>query len=144
MRALFDTSVLVAAVVRVHPQHERVLPWLQRAHEGEIELLVASHTMAELYSTLSGLPVKPRISPATAWQLIQENVEAVAQLVPLSPSDYSQTLQRASQMGLAGGIIFDALIARAAEIAGADELLTFNQKDFQRVSPEGAFILRVS
>jgi len=44
-------------------------------------------------------------------------------------------------MGLSGGIIYDALIARAAEKAGAERLLTFNESDFRRVWPEGASIL---
>lgn len=40
-------------------------------------------------------------------------------------------------------MIYDALIARAAEKAGADRLLTLNKADFERVSPETAAILFV-
>jgi predicted nucleic acid-binding protein len=39
---------------------------------------------------------------------------------------------------LSGGAVYDSLIARAAEKAGADRLLTLNPAHFHRVWPEGA------
>lgn len=134
---LFDTSVLVAALLGSHPSHAQAISWLKRAKSGEFELLVSTHTLAELYSVLSSLPVKPRIDPATAWRLIQENVEATAQLVSLTPEDYSHTIQRVADMGISGGVIYDAIIARAAEKADADQLLTLNRSHFERVWPAG-------
>jgi predicted nucleic acid-binding protein len=141
VRVLFDTSVLVAAIVVAHPRHSGAVSWLKRARSGEIEFLVASHSLAELYSILSTLPAKPRISPADAWQLVQENVAASARLIALSPADYTATLRRASEMGLSGGVIYDALIACAAAKADAERLLTLNEADFRRVWPEGEPIL---
>jgi predicted nucleic acid-binding protein len=114
---------------------------LRRAKSGEIELLAATHSLAELYSVLSALPAKPRISPADAWRLIQENVTASAHLIALSPNEYFATIQQASERGPSGGVIYDALIACAARKAGADRLLTLNQRDFRRVWPEGDSIL---
>ena len=38
---------------------------------------------------------------------------------------------------LSGGIIYDALIARAAQRFKVDRILTFNIDDFKRVWPEG-------
>ena len=137
MKAFFDTSVLVAAIVRSHPQHGLALPWLAQARSGEIQLLVASHSLAELYSVLSTLPIRPKIAPSIAWRLVQENVGTVANLIALSAPDYLETLQRVSELGLSGGIVYDALLARAAEISGAERLLTFNRKHFERVWPEG-------
>jgi predicted nucleic acid-binding protein len=40
-------------------------------------------------------------------------------------------------------VIYDALIARAAEKAGAERLLTLNEGDFRRVWPASASILLV-
>jgi predicted nucleic acid-binding protein len=48
VKVLFDTSVLVAALVEAHPMHARALPWLQRAKAGEIAMVVVSHSVAEL------------------------------------------------------------------------------------------------
>ncbi len=50
MRAALDTSVLVAGMVAAHPAHRRCVSWLRRGHRGEVELLVASHSLAETYA----------------------------------------------------------------------------------------------
>lgn len=135
MRVLFDTSVLVAACVGSHPEHARCRSWLARALSGELEMVISTHTLAELYATLSGLPVRPRIGPSDARRLVRENVERHAQLVPLSASDYRAVLNGAAEAHLAGGVVFDALIARAAEKARVDRLLTLNPREFERVWP---------
>lgn len=143
MKILFDTSVLVAAVVEPHPMHRRALPWLQRAKAEEFDFVVASHTLAELYAVLTTLPVKPRISPAVAWRLVHGNVETSAKIVSLSPSDYRSTVKHMAELGLSGGMVHDALIARAAQKSGVERLLTFNADDFTRVWPDGKAVLFV-
>jgi predicted nucleic acid-binding protein len=137
MKTLFDTSVLVAAIVEPHPMHTRALPWLQRAKAGKIDFLVASYTLAELYAVLTTLPLKPRISPLTAWRLVHDNVETSAKIISLSPSDYKDTVKHMSELGLTGGIIYDALIVKAAQKSGVERLLTFNADDFIRLWPGG-------
>jgi len=137
LKVFFDTSVLVAASVEPHPMHERSLVWLKRAKAEELEMLVASHTIAELYGVLTTLPVRPRITPDTALRLILENVRKIAKVVPLSVSDYEATIDRLAELGISGGAVYDALIARAAEKSGAERVLTLNASDFERVWPEG-------
>ncbi len=143
MKTLFDTSVLVAAFVEPHPMHSRALPWLQSARSGEVAFFVASHTLAECYAVLTTLPVKPRISPSMAFRLVRENVETQAKIVSLSSLDYRHTVKRMADFGLSGGIVYDALIARAAQKSGIERLLTFNANDFIRVWPEGEPIIYV-
>ena len=103
MKVLFDTSTLVAAMVEDHPAHERCWSCLRRAWAAEVEMLVAVHTLAELYAVLSSLPVRPRLTSETARRLIQENVERVATVVALSATDYRAVLNDLSQRGLPGG-----------------------------------------
>jgi predicted nucleic acid-binding protein len=141
MKTLFDTSVIIAALVEVHPMHQRAFPWLKQAKEKNFELIVAGHTVAELYAVLSTLPTKPRISPAVAWKLIHENVETVAKIVPLTAVEYSSTIKTISEMGLAGGITCDALIAKVAEKSKVEQVLTVNPDHFKRVWPEGEKII---
>ncbi len=133
MKILFDTSVMIAALVESHPEHEKALPWFIQAKAKEIELVVASHSLAELYAVLSVLPVKPRISPMIAWKLIHENVEKTAKIVSLSSTDYYSTIKRISESGLSGGIIYDALIAKVAQKSKVERLLTLNIKHFRQV-----------
>ena len=133
MKVLFDTSVLVAAMVEGHPEHDRALAWLERARRGALEFLVAAHSLAELYAVLSAYPTRPRISPAVAARLVRENVVAAAKLVTLTAADYTKVVSQLAERSLAGGVVYDGLIARAAIKCKADRLLTLNPRDFHRV-----------
>jgi predicted nucleic acid-binding protein len=135
---LFDTSVLVAALVTGHPAHAQAFPWLHRAARGEIGMVVASHSLAELYAVLTSLPVRPRIGPAEARRLVRAEVESRATVVPLTSADYRTVLDRLAADDLRGGVTYDALIARVAEKAAVDRLLTLDADDFRRVWPDGA------
>lgn len=137
MRILFDTSVLVAALVTSHSRHASSFTWLKRAKAGEFESCVCSHSLAELYSILTSLPVKPRVSPSDAYRLVGESVQKVFSIVALSATDYSRVLQTLAERNLPGGIIYDALLAFAARKTNADSLVTLNPKDFQRIWNEG-------
>ena len=46
-----------------------------------------------------------------------------------------------SELGLSGGVVYDALAARVAARARAEKLLTLNPRDFRRVWPEGDAII---
>jgi predicted nucleic acid-binding protein len=143
MKALLDTSVLVAAMVEAHAQHRRAQPWLRRATAGQFDFLVAAHTLAELYAVLTALPVSPRISPSTAGRLVQDNVLAHATIVSLTATDYASVIRGLAEHGVSGGAVYDALIAKAAEKSAADKLVTLNAEDFHRVWPSGVSKLTV-
>ncbi len=141
MKILFDTSVIIAALVESHPMHQRAFPWLKKAKEHHFELIIASHTIAELYAVLSTLPTKPRISPAAAWRLVHENIEAIGKIVSLTAAEYRAVIKKISERGLVGGITYDALIAKVAEKSKVEQLLTLNSDHFKRVWPEGEKII---
>ncbi len=58
-------------------------------------------------------------------------------MVALSTTDYRATIKQLAGVGLAGGVVYDALIARAAQKARVDRLLTLDTDDFERVWPAG-------
>lgn len=136
MKTVFDTSVLVAAIVEAHPMHERALPWLQRASRKEIKGCVAPHTLAELYAVLTRLPLRPAISPDLAWRLIRENVLAHFDVVSLLDKDYCAVIENLAALGISGGATYDALIAQAASTCEADQIVTLNSEHFRRVRPD--------
>lgn len=136
MLVVFDTSVLVAALVEQHPMHGRAFPWLQRAQQGEIDARVTAHSLAELYAVLTTLPVRPRIAPGMARRLVRESVEKHVHIEEILLEDYRSVLDDMAELGLSGGAIYDALAARVAQRLRADALLTFNAKDFRRVWPQ--------
>ena len=141
MKTLFDTSVIVAGIVEAHPMHYRAFHWIKQAKDGKLELVIAAHTIAESYAVLSSLPIKPRISPLVARKLLHENIESICKIVSLTPAEYLHTINRLSEIGLSGGVTYDALIARAAQKSRVERLVTLNVQDFRRVWPEGENII---
>jgi predicted nucleic acid-binding protein len=132
---LFDTSILVAAIVRVHPMHQRAIPWLKRVKQQRDSGVVSAHTIAELYAILTTLPIQPRISPELARRLIRDDVLTTCQVVPLAQDDYETVIARLVERGLIGGVTYDALILHAATKAQVDVIVTLNAKDFARIDP---------
>lgn len=135
MVQLFDTSVLVAGLSAAHAGHEVARSRLAAAARGEVDMAVSTHALAELYATLTALPTRPRVTPGQARHLIEENVLQRAAVVALDAADYAQVLDRMADLGLTSGAVYDALHVRAAEKVEADELLTFNGRDFRRMPP---------
>jgi predicted nucleic acid-binding protein len=133
MKILFDTSVLVAAMIEAHPMHEAALPWLQQVSDQSETGLVAAHSIAELYAVLTTLPVRPQIPSSIAYRLIQQNVLNSCEIVSLSKEDYIAVIDHLSESGIVGGVTYDALILHAALKADADRVLTLNVGDFQRI-----------
>jgi predicted nucleic acid-binding protein len=135
VNVLLDTAVLIAAIVRVHPMHERAVRWLKRVKLPTDTGIVSAHTLAELYAFLTRLPIQPRISPELARRLIHDNVLTTCQVIPLTQDDYEAVIARLAERGLVGGVTYDALILHAAVKAQVDVIVTLNEKDFTRIDP---------
>ncbi|MCL7453248.1 MAG: PIN domain-containing protein [Anaerolineae bacterium] len=116
--------------------HDVALPWLQRARAKSDTGLVAAHSVAELYAVLTALPLRPRVTPEIALQVIERDVLDVLEVVPLSGQDYHSVITSLAEMRVVGGATYDALILQAARKAGAEQLVTLNQADFRRLAPD--------
>jgi len=136
VKILLDTSVLVAAMIEAHPAHVRALPWLQRIKQRKDSGLVSAHSIAELYAILTTLPMKPRISPAIAYDLIRRNVIELCDVATLSAADYSELTKHLSQERIIGGVTYDAVILYAAIKGQADRIVTLNENDFRSIFPK--------
>ena len=103
-----------------------------------LELIVAAHSLAEAYSVLTRLPLRPPISPRTAWQFLNQNVLKMGHLLALSADEYRAVIADAARDGWGGGMIYDALIAKGADAARVARRITLNVMPVQRVWPAGA------
>jgi predicted nucleic acid-binding protein len=150
VKILFDTNVLVGALVPQHPTHQVCAGWLRqvrwsttdRRSSGSIQGYVGMHSMAELYSVLTKLPLTEKITPVIAQTLILTNLEPWVK-VSLDFEDYCAAIDRVTQAGMVSGGIFDALIAQAAVKAEVDRILTFNIKDFRRLGDEVSQLIQI-
>jgi len=138
MKALLDTSVLVAAHLPTHPFYAEARDWIASAKRGAYELTVSAHSLAETYSVLTRLPVKPPISPTAAWQFIEQNIVSCAVFVALTADDYQAAIKHVVQLGLIGGVVHDAVIAKAGELAG----LTIGSRSTSPISKRSGRVRR--
>jgi len=143
MRVLFDTNVAIAALIETHPNHSKAFPWLRKAEQNEIDGVIGAHSLAEIYSILTTLPIQPKISPAQAEKLIQQNILQNFEIIELTSEDYQSVLHILVTNNVQGGATYDALIGHAAFKAQAEKLLTFNDKHFKRVYPAIAHLIEV-
>ncbi len=95
----------------------------------------AAHSLAEVYSTLTRLPGRHRLSGEQVL-LFLENIRDRLTIVTLDAEEYYAAIQQASGLGVMGGTIYDALLARCALKARAETIYTWNVKHFQQLGPE--------
>ena len=135
MTVLLDTSVLFPALRPAHPEHARCRAWLDRAKAGGVDAVVSTHTLAELYATLTRVKLPKPMPPADAVSAIRTDVLPHVTPVPLDPADYEDTLNDLAVRGIRGAAVFDGLICTAARKSGVDQLVTLNPRDFRRLWP---------
>ena len=103
---LVDTSVAVALLVEDHEHHAHTVQSI-----GGRRLGLAGHAAYETFSVLTRLPSPARRSPATIAQAMTANFPATRFL---SSAAAGRLLQSAVSLGIAGGSVYDALVAATA------------------------------
>jgi predicted nucleic acid-binding protein len=139
MKEFFDTSVLIGAFWRGHPHHEASLKLVSAANKRKSACAV--HTLAEVYATMTALPVKDVIPPDQALLFVQE-VRDRFTLVTLTEDEYHATIEEAAALRLTSGRIYDALLLRCATKVKAEAIYTWNLKHFRSISPAVADRIR--
>ena len=135
MKEFVDTSVLIAAFWRGHPQHASSLKLVSAANKRKSAC--AAHTLAEVYATMTALPVKDAIPPDHVLLFVQE-VRDRFTIVTLSEDEYYSTIEQAAERGLVSGRIYDALLLRCAAKVKAEAIYTWNIKHFRTINPDMA------
>ena len=92
---------------------------------------LAAHSLAEAYSVLTRLPEPHRLRPEDALDLIEANWSR-ARVVALGGPDYRRMLRHCRDAGIAGGAVYDALIAECARKAGVSTIVTWDPDGFER------------
>ncbi len=133
MKALFDTSVLVPVFLGDHEHHEASLDAFLRFEQHQA--CCAAHSLAEVYASLTGMPGKHRVSCEQAMLFLDEIRQRLT-IVALREEEYYAAIEQASALGVMGGTVYDALVARCAVKAKAETIYTWNVKHFQQFGPE--------
>jgi len=113
-----DTSIIVPALLSWHPDHSTCRTALQSVSK------IPVHVLLETYSVLTRLPAPHRISPGDAGAVIEALPFAP---VALPGSRAATLVPWCAGLGIRGGAVYDALIARTAAHHGL-ELLTRDRR----------------
>jgi predicted nucleic acid-binding protein len=103
---LIDTSVAVALAAAGHEHHEAT-----RKAIGGRSCGLSGHAAFETFSVLTRLPPPNRRTPAAVAQLLAHNFRDSRFL---SPQGARQLHARLASLGIAGGAVYDALVAATA------------------------------
>ncbi len=112
MTLALDTSVAVPLLARGHPSHEVVVRWWAGR-----DIALSGHALAETYAVLTRLPGDARLAPADAAHLVRTRFAPPLMLGAETASRLPEVLAEAM---IAGGAVYDALVALAAVEHGAD------------------------
>lgn len=140
MKVCFDTSVLVAALLQRHPHHAIAFPRLREVHESAVHGHITTHGVAELFATLTALPLKPRLQPWDVKRMIENSVLAHFTVISLGPGDYQDAMNLMVARNASSGAIYDALHIVGARNAGCSSLFTLNIRHFQTLAPGDSLI----
>ena len=127
MTAFFDTSVLVPVFYGDHVHHQASLELF--IQQDKSSGCCGAHSLAEVYSTLTRMPGKHRISGPQALLFIGDIRERLS-VVSLSGDEYAEALEASASLGIVGGSIYDAMLAYCAIKAGAETIYSWNARHY--------------
>jgi predicted nucleic acid-binding protein len=129
MNGFLDTSVLVPVFYGDHVHHQASLALFIRFDKSNG--CCGAHSLAEVYSTLTRMPGKHRISGEQAMLFIGSIRERLS-IIALSGDEYADALHASAALGIVGGGIYDAMLAHCAVKANADTIYSWNGRHYSQ------------
>ncbi len=144
-RFMPDTNCIIALLLPGHERHELVSREFERRLNGGEVLTLAAPVLLETYSVLTRLPTPHRLTPIDCRALLNVNfLHETIDAVALSADGYRRLIQDAPDLGVAGGRIYDAVIAGCARLTQVETLLTFNTRHFAQFAGKDLAIVAPS
>jgi predicted nucleic acid-binding protein len=126
-----DTSVVVAAFVSWHEDHEAAVEAIKKG------VRLIGHVAFETYSVLTRMPAPLRVAPELVLELLTRNFPE--QLLTLPALKQYALLSRLVANDIGGGAVYDALVGAAAAHAGAT-LVTLDRRAVPTYSALGVSV----
>ena len=128
-----DTNVLIAATQVTHPHNQLSRALL--ANAGSVEMVIAAHTVAEVYASLTRIPPPERVSPQVAMEAIEAYLIRMRPIA-LTTEEYLRAIRETARNGHPGGMVYDALLMACARKSKSDHIYTWNIKHFRAIAPD--------
>jgi predicted nucleic acid-binding protein len=129
----FDSNILIAALVARHDHHDVASSCLAAIPAGFGAC--AAHSLPETYNTLTQSPRGYGVPALDALKLLRQ-VGMKYSLISLTSDETLHAIGAAAAQGLAGPIIYDALLIACARKVNAQVICTKNQRHLRMVAPD--------
>ena len=137
-RVFFDTSVLLGGLIEMGPQSQAAQEIMSAIATGRLRgPHTAWHCCLEFYAVATRLPEELRLSPADAWQLVDEEVLGRFNVQQLPDDERRSFFSSAVHDRLVGGRLYDAHIAAVARLSRAEVVVTDNLRHFADLRHHG-------
>jgi len=133
VKAFFDSSVLVPVFYGDHEHHDRSIAAFKKHPKAQASC--GAHTLAEVYSALTRMPGRHRISAEQAI-LFVENLRERLTVISLDAEEYWQGLKKYADLGVVGGTIYDAMLGHCALKVKAETIYSWNTKHYEQLGPD--------
>jgi len=127
MKGFFDTSVLVPVFYGDHVHHQASLELFIQFDKASG--YCGAHSLVEVYSALTRMPGKHRISAEQAL-LFVDSIRERLSVIALNADEYADALHASAALGIVGGSIYDAMLAHCAFKANAEAIYTWNARPY--------------
>lgn len=132
MRALLDSSILVATLVPKESDHAACVDALHRGGA-----VIHVHALNETFANLTGGALGFRIEAEETARLIREKIVACVDVIVLNPEETLFAHRQARARGVRGGAVYDFMHLVAARKANAEVLYTLDIGNFVAFHREG-------
>jgi len=133
MKGFCDTSVLVPVFYGDHVHHRASLALFIQFDKSTG--CCGALSLAEVYSTLTRMPGKHRISGEQAMLFVAGIRERLS-IIALTGDEYADALQASATLGIVGGGIYDAMLAHCAIKAQAEAIYSWNGRHYGQCGQE--------
>ena len=131
-----DTSVIISGLLSWHEHHKTASAELVMLLEGPGRIILPLHSLVEAYAVMTRLPPPHRLSSRQALAVLEGSFRNRLTLVGLDGEEGWDLIGDLDQQSIAGGASYDGLIVACARKGGAQRILTFNRKHFERLESE--------
>lgn len=129
-----DTSILVASTIDIHPHHSSSVAFLNYCRKKNINLFTNTHALAEFFNTMSRYPAEVSLDAGQMIEIVESRVRKQFEIITLATEDYLAAMKNLQSHQLKGPIIYDVLHYQSALKLKVKVLITWNKKDFVRIS----------
>lgn len=136
-----DTSVIVSGLLSWHEHHEAASAELIGLLERPDKIVLPLQSLLEAYAVMTRLPPPHRLSPKHALELLEGSFRGNSTLVGLDGEEGWELIKELDQQTIAGGTSYDGLVIACARKGGAQRILTFNRRHFERLESGGIEIV---